>query len=207
MLSPSAFVGDRSALKYAFRELPVIDVVCRYVTSRETVLQAGGNLGVFPQRLADVFQRVVTCEPDPDNFAAMARNVTATNVERHQVALGDAIGTVGLSKRRRDGKADHHAGIVHVSGHGEISMIRIDDLGLSPDAILLDVEGSELSALRGAVATIARARPVIAVEVNKNLAFVGLTEADVMRFFGAQRYLYVAQSGSDKVFIPSERVQ
>lgn len=207
MLSASTFVGDRSALKYAVRELPVIDVVCRYVTGRDTVLQAGGNLGVFPQRLSEVFQRVVTCEPDPDNFAAMARNVTAPNVERHHVALGASVGTVGLSKIRRDGKADHHAGIVHVSGHGDIPMLRIDDLGLTPDAILLDVEGYELFALRGAVRTIERARPVIAVEVNKSLGFVGLTEADVMRFFVDQRYLYVAQSGSDKVFMPSERVQ
>lgn len=204
-MTVATMVGDRAALKYAVRELPVIDMVSRYVVGFDTVLQAGGCLGVFPQRLAESFARVVTCEPDPDNFAAMATNVKATNVERHQVALGDHRETVGLSKFRRDGKSHHHAGIVHVSGPGDVPMIRIDDLGLTVDAIMLDVEGYELPALKGAQQTIARSRPVLALEVNKNLAFVGLTEADVMGFLQGLHYVYVAQSGSDKVFIPLER--
>jgi FkbM family methyltransferase len=202
----SAFVGDREALKYAVRELPVIDEVAKYARDHRTVVQAGGNLGVFPHRLSSVFRTVITCEPDPDNFAALRRNVSAANVNALPMALGETTGKVGLSKIRRDGKTNHHAGIVHVSGEGAVDMVTIDAMDLEQcDAIMLDVEGYELFALRGAVETIARCRPVICVEVNKSLQYVGLTEADVMRFFQDHQYVYVSQRGSDKIFIPRER--
>jgi FkbM family methyltransferase len=199
------FVGDREALRYAMRELPIIDDVLRYVRGRGTVVQAGGNLGVFPSRLAEVFANVATFEPDAENFRMLRLNVSAPNVNAFQMALGERTGTVGLSRIRRDGKLNHHAGIVHVSGEGKVPMISIDSLDLQAcDAILLDVEGYELFALRGAIETIARCRPVVCVEVNKSLQYVGLTEADVMRFFMEQGYTYVAQRGSDRIFIPSE---
>ena len=45
-------------------------------------------------------------------------------------------------------------------------MVRIDDLGLQPGAVKLDVQGGELAAIRGMMATLERNRPPILMENN-----------------------------------------
>jgi FkbM family methyltransferase len=200
------FVGSPEALRYAKRELANVDKALSYVPERRVVVQAGGCLGIFPKYLAGFFEHIFTFEPDTENVACMRHNARETNIQVFQAALGDTIGTVGLSRKRRDGKPNQHAGIVHVSGPGDVPLITLDSLDLPTcDLVYLDVEGGELAALRGGLDLITRCRPVIAVEVNKNLQYVGITEAEVMRFFMEQHYQFVAQAGSDRIFVPSER--
>jgi hypothetical protein len=71
--------------------------------------------------------------------------------------------------------------------------------------IYLDIEGEELKALRGAVETLQHCRPVVAVEINKNLKYVDVTEADIYAFFADQGYRHLMSVGSDHVFLPVER--
>jgi len=206
------FQGSLDAIRYAKRELTNVDKALSYVRpeDRGLVVQAGGCLGIFPKYLAQFFGRVLTFEPDPQNFINLRLNVLERNVTAFPVALGATAGPVLLSRDRRDGKTNTHDGIVHVAAHldgpGAVQMIRLDSVELPRlDLLYLDTEGCELEALQGSVNTITVFRPVIAVEVNKNLQHVGLTEADVMRWFQTQCYTYVAQAGSDRIFVPMER--
>lgn len=48
--------------------------------------------------------------------------------------------------------------------------VRVDDLGVDPCVIKLDIQGKELPALRGAAETIRRHRPALLVEIVSNLA-------------------------------------
>jgi hypothetical protein len=73
--------------------------------------------------------------------------------------------------------------------------------------IYLDIEGGELPALRGAVNTLALCRPVVAIEINKNLNYVDVTEADIYGFFDAHAYRHLMSVGSDHVFLPLERAR
>jgi FkbM family methyltransferase len=205
----AAFVGDPHALKFAKRELDNLHAVIKRVPQKRVAVQAGGNQGIWPKYLALWFDRVITFEPDPANFFAMTMNAPEPNIVRHQAALGAAPGRVGLSQARRDDtKGPHHSGLVHVEGEGDVERIRLDDLNLAIcDLLYLDVEGYELFALKGAVDTLARCRPVVAIEVNQNLRFFGLTPEDIDAFFAAHQYTHVATlAKNDRMYLPSERL-
>lgn len=198
-------IGAFDALRYAERDLPILEKVIGMTPGRTACVQAGGNLGVWPKRLAKDFATVYTFEPAADAFAELCRRAHEPNVVKLQAALGETAGLVGLSRERRDGKRNNHVGITHVSGAGAVPLLRMDDLNLPVvDLLYLDVEGFELYALRGAVETLARCRPVVAVEINRGIEFAGASAAELRSFLGAMHFREVAQLKSDVVFTPME---
>ena len=197
------FEGGQSALKWALRDLPYLDKVVGMVPRRHVAVQAGGNLGLYPKRLAMKFRTVYTFEPALDLFPIMTRNAPEKNIVRMQAALGYHRALVGMSRKRRDGKPDAHEGITHVDGPGVIPTLRLDDLALPEcDLLCLDLEGWELYALQGAERTIARCRPVLCVEVNKSAAFVGIEQEDVRRYVASLGYRFAERLQSDEVWLP-----
>ena len=205
-----AFEGSREMLRYMRRDVSLLkQTVEAHVprTRRRVAVQAGGALGMFPKFLAGRFATVYTFEPDPENFAALMRNAPERNIVKFQAALGDRRALVAISHERRSRKpGTAHEGIRHVDGPGPIPTLTVDDLGLNAcDLLYLDVEGHELFALRGAVATIARCAPVIVAEFNEMAGYVGVTEQE----FHAQLDAYGYDCGglvssSDLVFTPRE---
>jgi FkbM family methyltransferase len=198
-------LGSATALKWSHRDLDHLEAVLQIVPGRTAVVQAGANLGVFPKRLAREFAAVYTFEPAADLFQMMQVNAPEPNIIKFQAALGYERALVDTCRVRRDGKPNAHEGITHVVPGGAIPTIRIDDLALPVcDLIYLDVEGSELPALRGAVDTLGRCRPVVAIEVNKNLRYVGVTEDELVGFVQSCGYRYAFSAGSDRAFVPAE---
>lgn len=201
----SLFQGSKEALKYNRRDLPVLDRVIASVPQKRVAVQAGANLGIYPKRLAQSFEAVYCFEPSAELFPMLLKNAPETNILRFQAALGQTHEMVGTSRVRRDGKLNAHEGITYVCGTGLVPTLRLDDLCLPVcDLIQLDVEGYELNAMRGAVDTLARCRPVVLLEMNKNLAFMGLTEADAIDFMADHGYAQTDVMGSDRLFRPVE---
>lgn len=199
------FRGSELALKFNRRDLPHLDRAVGFCKGRTAAVQAGGNLGIYPKRLAMLFQTVYTFEPSAELFLLLMLNAPEPNIVRVQAALGCDRGLVGTCNVRRDGKMNNHEGITHVVPGGTVPTLRIDDLGLPVcDLVYLDIEGYELYALRGAVETLQRCRPVVTVEINKSLGFVGLKPVDVTGFLEAQGYRHALTMGSDQVFVPGE---
>lgn len=197
--------GSPTALKFARRDLPHLDAVLALVPGRTAVVQAGACLGVYPSYLAKMFETVYCFEPAADLFTVMTQNAPADNIVRFQAALGDVRGLVGTSRIRRDGKTNAHEGITHVVPGGTTPTLLLDDLSLPVcDLVQLDLEGMELAALRGAVQTLHRCRPVVVLEINKNLQYVGITEDEIRSFLTAHGYRYALSAGSDKAFVPVE---
>ena len=198
-------LGSPEALKYARRELANLDQVLTLVKGRTAVVQAGACLGVFPDYLSKMFATVYTFEPGADLFPMMTLNAPAENILRFQAALGSRRGLVGTSRKRRDGKPNEHEGITHVIPSGVVPTLLLDDLALPVlDLLYLDVEGGEFSALRGSAETLWRCRPVVCVEINKNLQYVGIKESEIVGFLESHGYRHALSVGSDQAFVPVE---
>lgn len=132
----------------------------QHVKKFDTVIQAGGYVGVYPMMLAKVFKTVYTFEPDFLNFYCLVNNADRENIIKFQAALSDTHDLIDVVR-----PCDTNPGMNFVKSDGIIPTLRIDDLNLnSCDLIQLDVEGYEHKILSGGLRTIAHFRPVIIVE-------------------------------------------
>lgn len=165
-----------------------IPLVLSLLPRRGVCVQAGGNVGVYPVELAKHFGRVITFEPDADNFACLVENVKAENVTMHNAALGEVQGRCAVRVFERDNCGAHM-----MTDGDAVDVLTIDGLGLSEcDLIWLDVEGQEAAALRGAAQTIERFRPLIVCEEK------GLGEP-----VSLSGYNLIDRIGNDNIYRPS----
>jgi hypothetical protein len=94
--------ADRRARGVILRDV-VTDVprVLGHIEGRACIVQAGGNVGVYPLALADHFRRVITFEPDAENAACLWRNLAARDVfkrvDARQAALGEDISSCRMA--------------------------------------------------------------------------------------------------------------
>lgn len=160
---------DRRCAEVTFAETSnSIPKILPYLTKFRSAVQAGGNCGQLVRLIAKAFRSIYTFEPDHLNFVALTVNTAEfKNVFRFQSFLGCERKLSGIEQG--DKKFPQNCGALFSSGSGSIPTMKIDDLGLSDcDLILIDIEGAEASAIKGAMETISRSRPVIVIE-DKNL--------------------------------------
>lgn len=164
------------------------------VRKPRVAVQAGGHIGIYPRILAERFQRVHTFEPDWVNFACLAMNAALPNVYAARAALGPshAGATIHLHGKNTGGH--------QISAAGPIPMVRIDDIGLDQcDAIFLDLEGYEIPALKGAMTTLAKHRPLLVIEENKQMRRLGFIYGDIEKLVQPIGYRLIERVGEDIV--------
>lgn len=166
---------------------------------KTVAVQAGGNIGLWPRRYAEVFAHVMTFEPEPLTFDCLTRNTGhLPNVTRYNAALGDAE-TVARINRRSLGshnidELDRSASPCRVTTIDKQTALR--HVGL----IQLDVEGYEYPALLGAAETVARCRPIIQVEMNETVGKFPWTHANTVGLLSSWGYRRTYAIGTDEVF-------
>jgi hypothetical protein len=158
-----AWIGPKNDWEHGHKEK-----ILHYVPldRRGTVVQAGGNMGMYPRLLSDMFYRVYTFEPDPINFHCLVANCQRDNIVKINAALGYRHELVRVSKEPFvDWETNYGVRTVVTSGETLVPTLRIDDLALDQcDLIMIDTEGYELNILKGAVQTLEQYHPVIFAE-------------------------------------------
>ncbi len=139
-----------------------------------TLIDCGADVGAFSRLVlagtANI-SRVIAFEPNPDPFELLERNLrerAGLTVELRHSAVSAAEGTAWLAVDP-DADHDHGAYLRQTAGSGLETRVETIDALAGPDptpiALKIDVEGEELSVLRGAGKTLARA-PGFAVQLE-----------------------------------------
>ena len=159
------------------------------------ILDVGAHVGEHAIPLAvGTDRRVVAIEPNGESADRLARNAAQNDLEgqldRRQIGVGNEYTMrpfyrSSFSKCSAFDRAQATRWGAHVTRVEHVPVYRLDDLvsGVDteaesdggghdgdpipvPDALKIDVEGHELSVLRGASATIETHRPLVVVEVH-----------------------------------------
>ena len=133
---------------------------------KKSIVHAGGNCGIYTKDFARHFENVYVFEPEIANFKALTmNNLEEANVYAYRACLGNKHEATDV--HRED---PNSTGSFMTTGRaGSIPMLTVDDLGLSDVSLIhLDIEGFELFALQGAVETIQRCKPLIALEIEES---------------------------------------
>lgn len=176
---------------HAWRHVRILDAAIKVCGERKrTAVQAGGNIGLWPLRLAKYFQRVITFEPEPYSFDCLTANVKSLGIECHRKALGAVPMLCGIERR----SLGSHRIIQGVS----VQMIPLDSLQLRDvDLLQLDIEGTEHAALMGAQLTVTRCRPVVMLELLSSAA-----EKACAEFLRGHSYKLHRCFERDCIFVP-----
>ena len=176
--------------------------------NRGLVVQAGGNLGIWPKALGHYFQWVYTFDPAKYIFPFLAMNCPEDNILKFQMALGNVTKGVSMITGGHAAStcvAEAGKGKINkvatdfVPADGGVPMMKVDDMNLSAcDAIILDVEKAELIILQGALETIRKFRPVyILTEDNPNDPE---TCENLKAFLAENGYEFVMRKSKDNIY-------
>lgn len=180
------------------RSEPELELLSQFVNAGDTVIDLGANHGLYAYRLSKLVGPngvVHAFEPIPPNCAILRRTVRkCKNVVVHEMGVGECNGsarfiipfkehiplTMSAYRTEDESGMAFTAPIVSLDSviESEVSFIKID------------IEGGELSALRGATRLIERYRPVVYSElVDKFLAerFNG-SFSEAINFFTSRNY-------------------
>lgn len=155
------------------RDINVIPKTMALTKGRKLVIQAGARVGLWPLELAKHFDRVISFEPELENFECAVRNIedagVTNKVTLHRLALSNKAETLHV-QRNHIMDAAHYMGTTPAPRSQEVQSCTIDSLGVDADMIMLDIEGYELYALQGAMETLKRCRPPLAIEYTGSAA-------------------------------------
>ena len=176
----------------------------------KTVYDIGGYIGLVTMFFAcEVGEngRVVTFEPNPQNYTAILDHIALNgiaNVQVLQLGLGSERGTLkfvvsdhkpamGTANPKRQDKllGQEEIKVLQIEIDTMDNQIAANDL-LEPDFVKIDVEGLELDVLQGMSQTIGSCRPEMLIELH------GESEREIAEFLLSHGYnIYQVEDGVD----------
>ena len=158
--------GEAHGLELAF--------LGQLVRPGHTVIDLGANIGAHAlafARMTGVTGRVYAVEPQPGAFRLLCANLALNrvgHVTTIHAAAGAAAGKIRVPVLDY-AKPGNYGGVSAGSDWGvDVALVVLDSLELAACHLLkIDVEGMENEAIEGARATIARHRPLLYVENDR----------------------------------------
>jgi FkbM family methyltransferase len=130
----------------------------------DLMIDVGSNIGMYSVTAGVRGASVVAVEPMPRAAEATRRNLALNSIEGivHEVAASDHDGASHFEPGDLNARLDD-------SGSMNVPVVRLDSIPIDTEALLsilkIDTEGHDLMVLKGAADLIARAKPVVLVEV------------------------------------------
>jgi FkbM family methyltransferase len=158
-----------------------------------TALDIGANHGVYSYFMVRHFDHVVAFEPQPECVETL-RSWAGGRVDVRQVALSDHRGEGKLAVPIKSGVpltgyARLDATVDGLSSSLVVPVERLDDQDLRDVRFMkIDVEGHELSVLRGGENLLDENRPTLLVEIEQRHLDGDLTIADVVHYLTDRCY-------------------
>lgn len=190
---------DRKCLEHLQTYWKDAGKALKYCKGFNVCIQAGGNVGVWPRYLKDKFKTVYTFEPNPENFKYLNMNVPDENVIKLQAALGDRN---GLVKTTLTDKEVNNIGAYQLEDGGITPTFTVDQLMLGGlDLLILDIEGYELFAVKGAINTILAYSPVIHLEDKGLSTKYGVEQGGVLDYLSQFGYSVIESFNRDFICV------
>lgn len=158
--------SDKGAFKWPLRDwLEGKDDFLKHIKKFDTIVQAGGNCGMYARFYSNYFKTIYSFEPELANYTCLTKNCQGEQYHLFNAALGEKKSKCSLINPRSPKNVGAYR--VHENIEGNIDLVTIDDLNLdSCDLIHLDIEGFERNALLGGLKTIKKYYPVIILEAG-----------------------------------------
>jgi FkbM family methyltransferase len=162
----------------------------KFVPGKEVAIDVGANYGLFSYRLSSLYSKVYAFEINPGLTPDLVA-YNPGNIEVIPKGLSSKAGKATLFTPLLNGQELHGWASLapnncpdtdqHVET--EVEIVTLDSFALPAVSFMkMDVEGHEVEALKGAVETLKRCRPMVLVEVkDKNIE-------TICKFFAELRY-------------------
>ena len=147
---------------WAEYQLAQYQQLVKHTPRRGLAIDCGAHAGIMTRRMSRDFDQVISFEPVHHQILK-ANTEDLTNVDIKAFGVSDHLGELPCTiNRENSGDC-----LIAVDGADQMPVITIDWLDLpTVDAVKMDIQGSELSALVGATKTITRDHPTLMLEIE-----------------------------------------
>lgn len=180
---------------YGYYEKELGDLLKKIIKPTDVFIDVGANIGYFSLLVAHRFSsaKVISFEPVADLYKKMNDNITLNSIKNiitENTAAGEVSGEreIFVSAPDNLGMSSFHKP-ENYSGYKEkTKVVAIDEWfkssGLSQiDIVKLDIEGSELAALKGMKEILQNFKPFLIIEINpETLSMFNLQPSDIYDF-------------------------
>lgn len=182
-------------------EQKTIDYISSLNLNNE-IIHAGTYFGDFLPFLSQTFKKVWAFEISDVNHNAALKTLELNNIDNvslNKFALGDVESFVNIQTNISGKDLGGTSKVINYDSGTSIKQVKLDDIipkDSKIDIIHLDIEGSEINAIKGAMELIIRNKPILILEDNNNDVQKNWFKQNII----ALGYKKVLQVDENKVF-------
>ncbi len=210
----------RQAVENGTNEVHFLNVVSSLLKPGNVVVDLGGNIGTHSIAMSNLVGdgMVYTFEPQSLTYSILQNNILLNkcrNVVTYRFACSDAdFETISMQPFSYEGENLNNGALRVDDKHfiGDLALTRtIDSFDFDRlDFMKIDIQGSEVRALRGAGKTISKFRPYMFIEIEQQyLLEMGSSSKELIELilsFGYALYRIETHYPCDHLCVPVERV-
>jgi len=187
-----------------------IPEITNILHNQEIFIDGGAHTGDVSRKFAEITQysysHIYAIEPDPQNFKALSKSISKLpRVTLFSCAFSNR------NSRQRFFSGFNFSSQLHKKGNILVPTKKIDVLNLAPTFIKLHLEGAEFNTLKGAIKTILKYRPILAITIYHNAD--GIWKIPLLLMQTLKDYTYYirmhtwAGTGAVLYAVPRERIK